>query len=253
MRHEELAIVTGGASGVGAHAVSGLLAQGIQVIAVDRAWPAEAPADGLQLVGGDVTSEATWQEVARAIDAAGNQGVSMLVINAAHLAVGTVLDLEESEIRNVFEVNVMGAVKALKTCLPSMVQRGRGSVVAVASTDALMAEQGLAAYCASKGALLQLMRCIAVDHGRQGIRANTVCPGAIDTPFFRKHVDAAPDPEAFLEEKIRRHPAGRILQPEDVASAILYLLSEAAVGINGSHLVIDGGLTASFDFHADPA
>lgn len=250
---DELAIVTGGASGVGAETVLRLRAQGTPVIAIDRTWSAPAALEDVQIVTGDVTSDITWKEVAGAIAATPGGAVSMLVINAAHLAVGTILELDEAEVRNVFDVNVMGAVKALKTCLPSMIDRGRGSVVAVASTDALMAEQGLAAYCASKGALLQLMRCVAVDHGRQGIRANTVCPGAIDTPFFRKHVDAAPDPKAFLEAKIQRHPAGRILQPADVASAIMYLLSDAAVGVNGSHLVIDGGLTASFDFHTNDA
>ena len=118
----------------------------------------------------------------------------------------------------------------------------------VASTAAMYAEQSLAAYSASKGALLQLIRSVAVDFARKGIRANAVCPGAIDTPFFRQHVDAAADPDAFLHRKIERHPAGRILRPDDVAEAIWFLLSEHSIGMNGACVMVDGGLTATFDF-----
>ena len=89
---------------------------------------------------------------------------------------------------------------------------------------------------------------MAVDHARQGVRANAVCPGAIDTPFFRQHVDSATDPEAFLREKTERHPSGRILEPEDVAQLIWFLLSESSIGMNGAAVLIDGGLTATFAF-----
>jgi NAD(P)-dependent dehydrogenase (short-subunit alcohol dehydrogenase family) len=250
VEHDDLAVVTGGASGVGARTVAGLLERGTAVVSLDRAWPdAEVPL-GLTRVAGDVTSVAAWADVAAAIAAHPAGAPSKLVINAAHLVVGTVLSLAEEDFRQVLEVNVLGAVKALQTCLPSMIERGRGSIVTVASVDALFAEQGLAAYCSSKGALVQLTRCVAVDHARQGIRANAVCPGAIDTPFFRRHVEAAPDPAAFLAEKVERHPSGRILQPEDVAATVLHLLSDAAIGMNGATLVLDGGLTASFDYQA---
>jgi NAD(P)-dependent dehydrogenase (short-subunit alcohol dehydrogenase family) len=77
-----------------------------------------------------------------------------------------------------------------------------------------------------------------------------VCPGAIDTPFFRRHVDAASEPAAFLAEKIDRHPSGRILSPDEVAGVICFLLSEGALGMNGAAVTIDGGLTATFDFQA---
>jgi NAD(P)-dependent dehydrogenase (short-subunit alcohol dehydrogenase family) len=245
-----VAIVTGGASGVGRATVDVLAARGVEIVAIDRAWPEDADdvGRGARRITGDVCDDATWRA---AVDAAAELGdLSMLVINAARLVVGTVLEVDDDALRSVFEVNVFAAARALRACLPVMIEGGGGSVVAVASTDAMFAEQGLAAYCASKGALLQLVRCVAVDHARQGIRANVVCPGAIDTPFFRQHVDAAPDPAAFLRQKTERHPSGRILQPGDVAEVIGFLLSDAAVGMNGTPVMIDGALTTTFDFKA---
>lgn len=241
-------VVTGAASGVGLAVATSLIDAGRTVIGVDRAW-GDAEVDGLTTVSGSVGERSTWTEVLDVADKVGAT-VDQLVINAAQLRVGGVLDISEEDFDSTMNVNVAGAFLALRACLPGMVRKGAGTVVAVASVDALFAEQDLAAYCTSKGALLQLMRSVAVDYGRAGIRANSVCPGAIDTPFFRQHVDAAEDPAAFLEGKVQRHPSGRILEPSDVASAVLYLLSESARGINGTQLVVDGGLTATFDFQA---
>lgn len=250
-RSPAVAIVTGGASGVGAATVALLLARGVAVVAVDRDWPDEASqasGDGIVRIAGDVTDADTWRRATAAAASVGE--LSRLVLNAAHLAVGSVLDVSERALREVFEVNVFAAALGLRACLPAMIERGGGTVVAVASTDALLAEQGLAAYCASKGALLQLIRCVAIDHARQGIRANCVCPGAIDTPFFRRHVEAATDPAAFLAAKVERHPAGRILAPEDVANLVAFLLDGGSLGVNGAAVLVDGGLTATFDFQA---
>lgn len=249
MSGPDVAVVTGGASGVGAALVAGLRAKEVSVVAVDLTWPAGSGDDaGLAAVTGDVAALQTWTAILGACEVFGG-APNMLVINAARLVVGTVLDLTETDLRSVLEVNVVGAYQALRACLPAMIDRGGGSIVTVASTDALVAEQGLAAYCTSKGALLQLTRCVAVDHARNGIRANCVCPGAIDTPFFRRHVDAAPDPREFLREKRERHPSGRILDPDEVANVIRFLLSDASSGLNGAAVTIDGGLLASFDYH----
>jgi NAD(P)-dependent dehydrogenase (short-subunit alcohol dehydrogenase family) len=245
-----VAVVTGGASGVGRSTVDLLRSNGVDVVAIDMAWPADVPDVGAEHITGDVTDDATWEAAIEAADRLG--GPSMLVINAAKLVVGTTLAVPLEDFRAVMEVNVFAAVKALKAVLPSMIARGGGSVVGVASTASLYAEQALAAYSTSKGAILQLIKSIAVDHARQGIRANAVCPGAIDTPFFRQHVDSAPDPEAFLREKTERHPSGRILQPEDVAQLIWFLLSDASIGMNGAAVLIDGGLTATFAFEPIP-
>jgi NAD(P)-dependent dehydrogenase (short-subunit alcohol dehydrogenase family) len=243
----DVAIVTGGASGVGEATVDLLTSRGIPVVTIDRAWPDDVsnPAD-VERIHGDITDDTTWSDALAAADRLG--GPSMLVLNAAKLVVGTVLDVTEEDFRAVIEVNVIAAAKGLRATLPRMIERGRGSIVGVASTASLYAEPGLSAYSTSKGAILQLIKSVAVDHAHQGIRANAVCPGAIDTPFFRQHVDSAPDPEAFLREKTDRHPSGRILQPEDVARLICFLLSDASIGMNGASVLIDGGLTATFDY-----
>jgi NAD(P)-dependent dehydrogenase (short-subunit alcohol dehydrogenase family) len=178
----------------------------------------------------------------------------MLVLNAAKLVVGTVLEVTAEQFRAVMEVNVIAAVKGLQATLPSMLSHGRGSIVGVASTNSLYAEQTLASYNSSKGALLQLIRSVAVDYARAGIRANAVCPGAIDTPFLREHVDIAPDPEALLRQKTGRLPSGRLLDPADVARVVHFLLSDAALGMTGASVLVDGGLTATVDFvSASPA
>jgi NAD(P)-dependent dehydrogenase (short-subunit alcohol dehydrogenase family) len=246
----EVAVVTGAGSGVGSATARLLAEQGSQVVGVDRRWPEGAmlPA-GAARVSGDVTDPATWTEVLAAAEEHGG-APSQLALNAGMLAVGSVLEVAESDLRAVFEVNVFAAALALRSCLPAMIERGGGAVVAVASTDSLFAEQGLAAYCSSKGALLQLIRCAALDHARAGVRANCVCPGAIDTPFFRRHVDAAREPDRFLEEKVERHPAGRILEPIDVAEVVAFLLSPRSRGMTGAAVTVDGGLTATFDFQS---
>lgn len=247
----ELAVVTGAASGVGREVVARLLDRGCVVVGVDRSWNEESRRAGLIQVSGDVGSAGTWDIVAQRVSENPDLVPSMLVINAAKLVVGSIIDVDEKELRDTLAVNVWGAVRAVKTCLPDMVERGSGRIVAVASVDAMFAEQDLAAYCISKAALLQLVRTVAVDFGRYGIRANTVCPGAIDTPFFRQHVEAADDPVSFLAQKTARYPSGRILQPQDVAAAVVYLLSEDAIGVNGAHLMVDGGLTATSDYRSN--
>jgi NAD(P)-dependent dehydrogenase (short-subunit alcohol dehydrogenase family) len=243
----DVAIVTGGASGVGKATVEVLASRGIPVVAIDRAWRDEEPGPpGVQRIGGDVVADDTWSAALEAATRLG--GPSMLVVCAAKNVVGTVLDVTAEDVRSVMEVNLIAAVKGIQASLPSMLTRRRGSIVAVASTNALYAEQGLVTYNTSKGALVQLIRSVAIDHAREGIRANAVCPGAIDTPFLREHVDTAPDPEALLAQKIGRIPSGRMLDPVDVARVIDFLLTDAAVGMNGASVLVDGGLTATYDF-----
>jgi NAD(P)-dependent dehydrogenase (short-subunit alcohol dehydrogenase family) len=249
MSNAEVAIVTGASSGVGLKVAEELLDQGMTVIGISLSWPEDLKFPALIQITSDVAEKDTWIDVDRLLAKMSDLQLTKLVINAAKLVVGPLLDISEQSIDESFEVNVKGAIMALRTCAPRMIANGRGAVVIVASTDALFAEQNLAAYCTSKGALIQLMRSFAVDYAPHGIRTNAVCPGAIYTPFFMQHVEAADDPAAFLQSKIDRHPSGRILQPEDVASAVTFLLSEGARGINGASLTVDGGLTTTFDFH----
>lgn len=249
-----VAVVTGSASGVGLATVARLRARGVDVIGVDLAeTPDEGGPGRLIPLLADVADSATWEQVLARAERELGAAPTTLVLNAARLVIGTVVTLTEEDWDAVLDVNVRGAARALRTLLPPMARSGGGSVVFVASVDGLVAEQNLAAYCTSKGALLQLMRAVALDHAREGIRSNAVCPGAIDTPFFRRHVVAAPDPAEFLRQKTERHPLGRLLSSGDVADAVDFLASDRARGITGAALTVDAGLTTGFDFYPDQA
>lgn len=246
-------VVTGAGSGIGA-AVARLLASGGDpVVAIDingRGLAELEQGDRIATLEGDVADPATWDKSIVLSQERFGEPPTQLVASAAVVEVGTTLTLPEEAWRRTLEVNLMGTVRGARALLSWMVARRRGSIVTIASVDAFMAEQGLAAYCASKGALLQFTRVLALDHAREGIRANCVCPGVTDTPLFRYHVGLAPDPEALVAERLARQPAGRFLSPEDVAHVACFLLSDAAAGITGAMVPVDGGLSTGFDFRA---
>ncbi len=243
------AVVTGAASGIGAATVERFRAEGRSVVGVDiQDAPAGLDGDGLAWVSGDVARPETWEDVIVCAQTAFSELPCALVLNAARHVVGTILDTSPADWQSVFDVNVMGAYHGMRACLPGMRERGEGAIVTVASVDAFMVEQSFVAYCASKGALLQMTRAVALDHARDGIRANCVCPGVTNTPFFRRHLDAADNPEAWLSERIARQPLGRLLEPEDVASVVAFLVSDEAAGVVGAMTVVDGGLSTGFDF-----
>jgi NAD(P)-dependent dehydrogenase (short-subunit alcohol dehydrogenase family) len=173
---------------------------------------------------------------------------TILVPVAAYLEVGDALSLTDEQWQRTFDVNVFGLLKPVRLVLPGMIRRGRGSIVTVGSIDSYFGEQGLISYCTSKGAILQFTRALALDHARAGIRVNCVCAGVTDTKFFRRHLDTASDPQKFLSVREQRNPIGRLLKPDEVAAAIVFLASDDASGITGTGLMVDGGLTTGFDF-----
>jgi NAD(P)-dependent dehydrogenase (short-subunit alcohol dehydrogenase family) len=236
------AVVTGSASGVGAATVERLSRRGFDVIGVDL----HESAGTAQSVEGSVAEPSTWLQVHEAASAL-PAPPTVIVFSAAVLHTGSVLELEPAKWQQTFDVNVGGVFHGLRALLPDMIAAGGGSIVTVASVDAFMAEQGLASYCASKGALLQLTRCVAMDHARDGIRANCVTPGVIDTPFFRRHLETSSDPDQFLHVREQRNPLGRLLQPDEVAATVEFAALDAS-GMTGASLTVDAGLSASFDF-----
>jgi NAD(P)-dependent dehydrogenase (short-subunit alcohol dehydrogenase family) len=246
------AVITGAASGVGHATVLRLRRRGWTTVGVDLAAPpADLAADGgVRWVRGSVAEAATWQLTAGEIAAGGEPAASALVFNAAVLHIGSVLTLTEQEWDDHFAVNVRAVFTGLRHLLPAMIEAGGGAVVTVASVDAFMAEQDLAGYCSSKGALLQLTRCVALDHARDGIRANCVAPGVIDTPFFRRHLNTAPDPARWLHEREQRNPIGRLLHPDDVAEVVEFAATTRGPALTGSLLTVDGGLTTGFDYRS---
>jgi NAD(P)-dependent dehydrogenase (short-subunit alcohol dehydrogenase family) len=231
------ALVTGAGSGIGAAVARRLAADGAQVVAADVALEAaeavarEIGARPLEL---DVRDE---RQVAAAM-----AGLDVLVnvagIGSTTTAPETPLDVWE----DVFAVNARGTFLCCKHAIPGMAERGRGSIVNVASVAAIVGLRNRAAYCASKGAVVALTRALAVDHVADGIRVNVVCPGTVDSPWVRRLVEDAGE---SLDELRTRQPMGRLGLPEEIADAVAYLASDAAAFVTGTTLVIDGGLTAA--------
>jgi NAD(P)-dependent dehydrogenase (short-subunit alcohol dehydrogenase family) len=117
------------------------------------------------------------------------------------------------------------------------------AIVNVASINAFYADADIPAYCASKGSVLALTRAMALDHAREGVRVNCVCPGYVDTPLLQGFLDTQPDPAAALREAERLHALGRIGRPEEIASVLVFLASDAASFVTGAAVVVDGGMT----------
>jgi NAD(P)-dependent dehydrogenase (short-subunit alcohol dehydrogenase family) len=244
----DLVVVSGTASGLGTNIARLLTESGVRTIGVDLASAPDSLAGELYShVRGDVTEEATWAGVADIITGE-NPGTLGLVTSAAMLNVGTILDFDKAAMEKTMSVNFIGTALAFRAMLPLMTARGGGPIVAVASIDATFAEQQLAVYAASKGAVRQLTRTVAMDHARQGIRANVLSPGPMLAGLFERHMKSANDPDRFLAARANRQPAGRILDPAEVARAGLFLLSDASTALNGAEIIADGGLTTSFDF-----
>ncbi|MEM9902682.1 MAG: SDR family oxidoreductase [Pseudomonadota bacterium] len=240
-----VAVVTGGASGIGGAIVDLFLASGYTTLGVDLN-PREED-DNLAWVTGSVDDPTTWEAVRATLSGRGWPPTA-LVTAAAYLQVGTILDLTDEQWDKTYSVNVRGLMMAARALMPDMIANGGGSIVSIGSIDSYMAEQGLISYATSKGAITQLTKSIAIDHARDGIRANCVCPGVTDTPFFRRHLATASDPEKFLSTREQRNPLGRLLTSEEIAEMVVFLASPKASGVTGATIVADAGLTACFDF-----
>jgi NAD(P)-dependent dehydrogenase (short-subunit alcohol dehydrogenase family) len=243
-----LVVVSGTASGLGTHIAGQLVDCGVATIGVDIAPQPKALEHPLyRHVHGDVTQDKVWAVVADEIRKAAPTSVG-LVTSAAILEVGTILELDRAALERSMTVNFIGTALGMRAVLPYMIERGGGPIVAIASVDATFAEQQLSVYAASKGAVRQLTRTVAMDHARQGVRANVLSPGPMLAGLFERHMKSANDPAKFQVTRAARQPNGRILDPGEVARAVLFLLSDASAAVNGAELLADGGLTSSFDF-----
>jgi 2-keto-3-deoxy-L-fuconate dehydrogenase len=219
------ALVTGAGSGIGAAVAQLLEAEGAEVVSADLTGTD---------VHLDVRDEAEVSELVRDIDVL----VNVAGIGATTNAPATTLEVWE----DVFAVNARGTFLCCKHAIRSMIARDGGSIVNVASVAGLVGLRNRAAYCASKGAVVALTRALAVDHVRDGIRVNAVCPGTVDSPWVRRLVDQAGE---SLDELRARQPLGRLGTPEEIAEAVAYLASDEAGFVTGTIFVIDGGLTAA--------
>lgn len=244
----DLVVVTGTASGLGESIAKQLTECGVKTMGVDISEPAKSLfGEHYTHIMADVSSEAAWEKIGAAVTEANPSRIG-LVTSAAVLEVGTILDFDKAAMEKTMGVNFIGTALAFRTMVPLMARRGGGSIVAVASIDATFAEQQLAVYAASKGAVRQLTRTVAMDHAREGIRANVLSPGPMLAGLFKRHMESAKDPDRFLATRAGRQPGGRILDPSEIAQSALFLLSDSSSALTGTEIIADGGLTTSFDF-----
>ena len=244
------AVVTGGASGIGRATARALRARGAAVASLD-VRPLEQAEAGIAEVACDVGDDASVRAaVARAVDVLG--GLDVVVSNAGVGSVGTVEDVDDEEWHRVLDVNVVGTARLVRTALPHLrasaaaaaAGTGGPSRAAIVCTGSIGGWTGLvqrAAYNASKGALHALVLAMAADLAREGVRVNAVAPGTADTPWVRRLLAAADDPDAALQALRARQPTGRLVAAEQVAHAVCYLASPLAGATTGSVLQVDGG------------
>jgi NAD(P)-dependent dehydrogenase (short-subunit alcohol dehydrogenase family) len=238
-----VALVTGAAGGLGRELVRRLREEGAAVVAEDiDPAVAELESDRVASVQGDVAQAGTARAaVAVALDRFG--GLDLLVNNAARFLLKPILETTDEEWDGLMAANVRGAFVHSREALPHLLER-RGGIVNVASISGLVGLPEQAAYCATKGAIVQLTRQLAVQYAGQGVRVNAVAPGAIDTPFVDRALDLPPDP-ARMEQIGAQHPLGRVATPAEIAEVVLFLASPRSSFVTGAVLAADGGYTAA--------
>jgi NAD(P)-dependent dehydrogenase (short-subunit alcohol dehydrogenase family) len=240
-----VALVTGAAAGIGLGVASRFAEAGARVAVFDidgsGAERAAAALPGAIAIRGDVASEAdTRNAVAQAVAAFGR--LDTLVNNAGIELNGTVTEMRPEDWDRQMAVNLRGVFLLSGAAIPAMRGAG-GSIVNIASVHALVSYPRCPAYDTTKAGLLGLTRAMALDHGRDGIRVNVICPGYIETPLLQRWFNSLDDGQAERRRAMAAHPVGRMGTPRDIAEAVLFLASDAASFITGASLVVDGGMT----------
>src|SRR2546429_7218755 len=247
----KVALVTGAGSGIGAAIAETFARAGAFVFVTDcdeksgrettgRLKAQKGQAEFLAL---DVTNEENCRRVAKTVfDSQGRMDV--LVNNAGIGHVGTMVQTSGADLDRLYAVNVRGVFNVTRVFLPGMLQRKSGNIINLASIGAVVGVRDRVAYCATKFALAGLTKSMALDHARDGIRVNCICPGRVETPFVAARLKEYPDPEQARREMSTTQAVGRMGRPDEIAAAVLYLASDESAFVTGTEFIIDGGFSA---------
>jgi len=248
---DKVAIVTGAGGAIGRSIAQVLADEGAKVVVCDLLEKeGQATVEQIEAKHGqgrafflkvDVSQESQVEEAIKAVVAKWGT-VDVLVNNAAMFAFGTIEEVTSEQWDRAFSVNVKGYAFMAKHTIPVMKEKKSGSIVNVGSISSFIAQPAFVPYNTTKGAILQLTRCLALDIGEWNIRVNTVCPGSIDTPATASHAQRVGlTKEALMEQAIKSHFIKRMGHPEDVAKLVLFLASDESTFITATAIPVDGG------------
>ncbi|MFQ4150068.1 SDR family oxidoreductase [Arthrobacter sp. LAPM80] len=233
------AVVTGGASGIGAAIAAKLQSMGAQVSVLDLNT-GNLPEGQIGFACNVADDASVRAAIEGTVSAFG--GIDIVINNAGIGAIGTVEDNDDAEWARVWDINVVGMVRVSRAAMPHL---RNSKAAAIVNTCSIAATAGLpqrALYTATKGAVLSLTRAMAADHLREGVRVNAVNPGTADTPWIGRLMDQATDPTAERAALNARQPHGRLVAAEEVAGAVAYLASPLSGSTTGTSIAVDGGM-----------
>jgi NAD(P)-dependent dehydrogenase (short-subunit alcohol dehydrogenase family) len=236
------ALVTGGASGIGEAIAETFARNGATVWIADRneaAGRAVAARIGGTFIALDVASES---DCAQAAPSVGPLDILANVAGIGH--VGSLINTSAGDLDKLYAVNVRGVFNCCKAFAPAMLERKSGSVINMASIAGVIAVRERLAYTMTKFAVVGLTKALALDHSHTGVRFNCLCPGRVETPFVLARLKEYPDPAAAYRDMASTQLNGRMLKPEEVAAAALYLAADPSAMVTGSTLMLDGGWSA---------
>ena len=245
----KVALVTGGSSGIGRATALVFAREGAKIVVADvLVNDGQETVNLIQRQGGEAIFVKTDVSRANEVEAMTNKAIETYgrldyAVNNAGIegAIAPTADCTEANWDRTIDTNLKGVWLCMKYEIPQMLKRGGGSIVNMASVAGLVGFQGLPAYCASKGGIVQLTRAAALEYAKAGIRINAVCPGVIHTPMVDRVTGGKPEVEAQFTAL---EPVGRMGNPEEIAEAVVWLCSDAASFVTGHPLVVDGGLVA---------
>ncbi|PYK98528.1 MAG: short-chain dehydrogenase [Verrucomicrobia bacterium] len=247
----KIALVTGAGSGIGAAIAETFARAGAFVFVTDRdeksgrevADKIKARKNQAEFLSLDVTSEEICERVARTVLASKGR-LDVLVNNAGIGHVGTMMQTTGADMDRLYSVNVRGVFNVTKVFLPEMLKRKSGNIINLASIGGVVGVRDRMAYCTTKFAVAGMTKSVALDHAKDGIRVNCICPGRVETPFVSARLAEYSDPEKARQEMAATQALGRMGRPEEIAAAALYLASDESAFVTGTEFIIDGGFSA---------